>query len=370
MIDSRWRKRVKIFCLFLIVFYFIGCNSSQKKEKIKSVSLNLHVWEGYAKKYQNAFKKYALKKYKLEVSLKISYSSGLQSFVEAIKKNNVHLISPASDLLLALKDKSLIQEINEKRLKNYSQINPIILNKKKPHMIKGKVYGIPFTYGFYLMAYNKRIVQKAPESYWELWNPKYRKMVSISGDYATANIYMTALMLKYPPEDIFELKKKQLKQIELELKKLARHQVKEYWKKNLNPQSFKRLALAMDWGIGVKLINEKYKGNWGLVIPKEGVTGWLDTWSITKNVKDKWTKLAAYAFIDFMISSQIQAEVVRVTSYCPVNLYTGRYLSIEEKRKYNLLEPLFQDSSILWKALNKKNRKRYSQLWKRVRNVK
>lgn len=180
-----------------------------------------------------------------------------------------------------------------------------------------------------------------PKSYKTLWDKKYRKRVSIPGEYYTINIYMTALMLGFHAKEIFNLNSAQLAAVESKLRELCAYQVREYWKDNLNPESHNEIDLGMDWGIGVNKINRDYKGNWGFAIPEEGATGWVDTWAITKNAVEYDVLIAAYAWIDFMISAEAQAQMARITSYGPVNPYAGRYLSAERKKLYYLNYPDF-----------------------------
>jgi len=136
----------------------------------------------------------------------------------------------------------------------------------------------------------------------------YRKLkneaaVQKSGSYATINIYMTALMLGIPKADLFHLSDKQLILIEETLRELLKTQIAEFWEENLNPENHKKFDLGMDWGIGVKKINEEQKGNWGYVVPEEGATDWIDMWAITKNVITPEVDNVAYEFINFMATA-------------------------------------------------------------------
>jgi len=362
------KGRIYLILSMLIIFFSTGCKNTAKnkiEKPRKKVTLKIHAWEGYAYEHAEEFKKYAAMKLGMDVDLKVTMTTGLNSFIEAIEKNGVHIISPANDLLVPLKRKNLILQIDVSKVPNYTQINPTVL-KRNAHKIADLVYAIPSNFGPYGIAYNKEKML-APKSYKIFWDPKYKKRVSISGDYDTLNIYMTALMLGISEKEIFNLNDNQLKQIEEKLTVLCKDQVSEFWGPNLNPSNYKNFDIGMDWGIGVMQINDKYGQNWGFTVPGEGITGWIDTWAISRNVKDPDMKKVAYEYLNFMISPKVQAKMAQTTTYAPVNPYAGRYLNAKEKERYFLTDPNYIDKYILWQPLKPEVLKKYQELWKRVR---
>jgi len=364
--------KIKMFLTVLLFSVVLSTSCEQKKssttKSAKKVTLKIHAWEGYVEEHIAEFKQHIKKTLNIELTVKITNTTGLNSFIKAIETQGVHLISPANDLLVPLKEKGLIRRIDINKISRFNQINPVFL-EKRVHEIGGIPFATPFTYGPYAIAYNKSIVIP-PKSYSSLWDPKYKQRVSISGSYDTANIYMTALMLGFFPKDIFDLNDSQLKQIEAKLKDLCENQIKEYWGDNINQEHHKDFDIGTDWGVGVNQINKKYGGNWGIAIPEEGVTAWVDSWVVSKNAKDTDILQVVYEFMDFMISPKTQAAVAKATSYAPVNPYSGRYLTAEEKKEYYLTDPKIFEKFILWQPLKPEVLKKYQQLWKRVKNAK
>ncbi len=345
-----------------------GCNDGGKsgENKTTPVALKIHAWNGYVLEYREAFQKYAKTAFGLDVEIVYTSTSGFDSNVENIKGGTrAHLISPANDLLAPLVREGLLTVLDTARLTNFKQINPVVVETKCTE-VNGKPYAVPFNFGPYSIAYNRDKVPE-PTSYKVLWDSKYAKRVSIPGEYDTINVYMTALMLGMHKNDLFDLNDEQLAAVETKLRELCRNQVGEYWRDNLDPESRDRVDVGMDWGIGVKQINQKFHGNWGLAIPEEGATGWIDTWAITINAMDPKVLEAAYAWIDFMISAERQAQMARITSYGPINPYSGRYLTAEEKKLYYLNYPNFMKNLILWQPLKPDVLKKYQEAWRRAR---
>ena len=55
------------------------------------------------------------------------------------------------------------------------------------------------------------------------------------------------------------------------------------------------------------------------VIPKEGVTGWSDSWMLSKKAKHP---ICAYKYMNYVTQPDMQVKVVDVTGYSPANLKT------------------------------------------------
>ncbi|MFZ5573348.1 MAG: ABC transporter substrate-binding protein [Thermodesulfobacteriota bacterium] len=361
--------RPAVMILFVLVLgQLAGCGGEgpANEKKVDPVTLKIHAWNGYVLEYREAFQRHAKSGYGLDVDIVFSSTSGYESNVENIRgRAKAHLVSPANDLIAPLLREGLLLRIDLKKLSNFNQINPVVL-ETRCHEVDGLPYAVPFNFGPYSIAYN-RDKMPAPASYKVLWDRRYAKRVAIPGEYDTINIYMTALMLGMPKTDLFDLDAEQLAAVEDKLRELCRYQVGEYWRDNLDPESRERVDVGMDWGIGVNLINRKYEGNWGLAIPEEGATGWIDTWAISINATDPKVLEAAYIWIDFMISAERQAQMARITSYGPINPYAGRYLTAEEKKLYYLNYPNFMKNLILWQPLKPDVLKKYQEIWKRAR---
>jgi len=354
-----------ILILVVILINLIYCSNEKNNSSGSEVTLKIHAWEGYVREYENEFSQYLKNNKKKPIHLEVTNTTGLDSFRNAINNQGVHLVSPANDFAIILQRENLLKPVDIKRLSRFNQLNPLIINKKST-VVNGTLFAVPFNFGPFILAYNKDKLKK-PDSYKILWEPQHKGRVTIPGKYPTINIYMTALMLGMPKTSLFNLNNSQLARIEKSLRFLCKNQVSDFWDENLNPEKKDNFDLGMDWGIGVNKINRDYNGNWGISIPDEGVTGWVDTWAISINAKDEETISAAYTFIDFMLSPEIQAKMAQVTTYAPVNPYAARYLRGKEKEMFYLVDPQeLLEKMILWQPLDDKTLERYNRTWDRA----
>ncbi|WP_157237613.1 ABC transporter substrate-binding protein [Beggiatoa alba] len=348
-------RNLNLFVFFLFSFYTLSLRA-------EPIVLKIHTWTGYVKPYEKEFQAYAKTQCHEDIQLEVTYATGLTSFVEQLTQNTADLISPANDVIEHLWQKQLIRPLDLEKIPNFRQVNPIIL-RHGFYRLEGQVYAAPFTFGPYALAYNKDRMQ-APTSYVILWDERYRKRVSISGDFYAANIYMVALFLKIPESHLFNLSDTELSKIKNRLSLLHTTQIYRYWESNLEPNDMNELDVGMDWGVGVHMINAR-GGNWDLVIPEEGATAWVDSWVMASGIANKKID-AAYCFINFMLSATTQAQVMRQTGYGGTNLYVSRYMSVKEQIIYHVTDPDYLRRLILWQPLPTDILEKYEAIWKQA----
>jgi spermidine/putrescine transport system substrate-binding protein len=99
---------------------------------------------------------------------------------------------------------------------------------------------------------------------------------------------------------------------------------------------------------------------------KEGVTGWVDGYALTKNLAGKpKLKLIAEEWINFCISKKVQLEVVvKELGSSPVNISIANELT-DEQLKLSHFEDLeyFKKQRILWPLLTRRQRNYFKNIW-------
>lgn len=328
---------------------------AQALEKEPS-SLRINAWTGYVAPFRQEAER-RLQVAGLNWVLAPTPASGPDRFRQLLKAGATDLVTPAHDLIPVLAREGLIQPIPPDCAPNARKLNPLILQKLPKAVLS---HALPFTYGPYALAYNTETMAQ-PESYRVLWDPRHRGRISIS-TYDTANIYMVALMLGFPVEQLFNLNDEQLAAITAELKQLRTQQQPTYWDDNLDPNDAQQLDVALDWSVGVQQINALGGPRWDMVVPREGATAWVDSWAIGAHVKGEALR-AACIIIDVALSQQAQAAVARATGYAVVNMYAGRELSPAEVVSFHLTDPDYLNRLIMWQPLDDNTMARYRRAW-------
>ena len=317
--------------------------------------LTMIIWEGYA---DDSF----ATKFKEENDAEISYtpmSSSDDAFAQlrAGGGSNFDLVSASNDLTQRLVDAGLVQEIDPSRLTNFDKLYEQF---KQPDYLyfDEKLYGVNFTWGPTLMLYNTEQVTTAPTSWNALLDEQYEGKISTWN--APIQIAQYALLLDPKPEDPYVLTDEQLAQVK-DILVRQRPLVRAYW--NLGDE-LKQLFASGEVVISdawpyVTLGATEVGVPVAEVVPQEGVTGWSDSWMLTKGAKNIDL---AYAWMDYMIGPDGQMGVLNNNNYAITNREVIEGLDAERRKALRMDDIEAGYGQILmWK--NVPNYDKWLQVW-------
>ncbi len=184
----------------------------------------------------------------------------------------------------------------------------------------GKVYGIPFAFDSIGLIYDTDKVKTPPTSMSVLWDPAYKGKI-LAYDNGEHNFSFTALVLGDP--DPFHLTPDQMAAIKTKLIDLKGNVLSFYTTSDEALQIYKNNDVALIWA---NYGQQQFKAlkdagaHVAYINPSEGALAWLDTWAISKGVKDK---SAAEKWINFMISKKVGAELSKRTGFGNSAVETG-----------------------------------------------
>jgi putative spermidine/putrescine transport system substrate-binding protein/spermidine/putrescine transport system substrate-binding protein len=293
--------------------------------------LKLIIWEGYA---DDTYRKPFEDANKVTVSpTEAGTGDEMFALMRESDGKNYDLVSASSDLPRRLYDAGLLVEIDTSKLTNYGKLYDQF---KTPDYITfdGKLYGVNFAWGPTIVVYNTDEITTEPTSWNALLNEQY------SGKIATWNypiqIAQYALLLDPKPANPYELTDEQLAQVKDILVK-QRPLVRKYWDLGGEVAELfknKEIVIADGWS----WITLQVKGEGGKVaeaVPAEGVTGWSDSWCISKNAKNydlalKWA--------DWMIGDEGQQGITEVMNYSITNKEAAAKLPPERQKELRLTD--------------------------------
>jgi putative spermidine/putrescine transport system substrate-binding protein len=233
------------------------------------------------------------------------------------------VISASGDASLRLVRASYVQPVNVDLVPNYADIFPAL--KDQPYnTVDGVHYGIPHGRGSNLLMWRTDQVSPAPDSWSVMFaaDSPYAGKVSIYDApvyIADAAVYLMATQPDLNIKNPYALDDKQF-QAAVDLLKQQKPLVGQYWTDYLKQMDAFRagdVSLGTTWQVITNLLQaEDPPVPVDVVKPKEGATGWSDTWMI--NSKSKNVD-CAYAFINHLVSPETNAAIAEWFGEAPGN---------------------------------------------------
>lgn len=283
----------------------LGANENQ---------LNLIVWAGYAEDGSNDPKVNWVTPFEqntgCQVNAKVAGTS--DEMVQLMRTGDYDGVSASGDATLRLVYGGQVAPVNTKLVPNYTTISSF-LKDKAWNSVDGQMYGIPHGWGANVLMYNKASVTPAPDSWSAVFDDasKYAGKVTAYDSpiyIADAALYLKAHDPSLGIKDPYSLTEKQL-DAAVSLLKKQKTSIGEYWSDyTKSVQSFESgsSVVGTSWQVIANLIQSDGKVQVGTTVPKEGSTGWSDTWMISSKAKHP---NCMYQWMNWITSPAVNAQV-------------------------------------------------------------
>jgi putative spermidine/putrescine transport system substrate-binding protein len=241
--------------------------------------------------------------------------------VQLMRTGQYDVVSASGDATLRLIAAGDVEPMNTSLITNYPDIFDSLKNQPW-NSVNGQMYGIPHGRGANLLMYNKDVVKPAPDS----WSAVFDQAGSQAGKVtaydspiyiADAALYLKATKPELGIKDPYALDEKQLAAA-VDLLKAQKANISEYWSDYLKEvQAFKSgsSTIGTTWQV-IANVAQGEKAPVEAVLPKEGATGWSDTWMVGAKSQHK---TCAYKFIDHILSPKVNAQVAEYFGEAPAN---------------------------------------------------
>lgn len=320
-------------------------------------TLTAIVWEGYTDpSFAAAFEK------DTGCAVKATYAGSSDEMFAKFKASggrNYDIVSASGDITERLYRAGLVRPIDTTQLKNYNTVFESFQGGRW-NTFDGQPYGVTFAWGPNVLVYNTKEVKSAPKSWDILFDPKYAGKISLPDNPMT--IADVALWLGKPdPYDLSDTDLAEVKEKLLEL----RPNVRKFWTtagELANLFQSGEIVMAHAWPLTyTQLSNEDFPI--GSVSPKGKLTGWTDSWMISKNSRNAEV---AYEWIDYILSGPGQKGVMDVTGYSGATTLGAEAVG-QEKAHELFMDDLSLHSQInMWQSV--KNYDQWVQLWNEIRS--
>jgi putative spermidine/putrescine transport system substrate-binding protein len=245
-----------------------------------------------------------------KVNVKIGNSS--DEMVTLMKGGQYDGVSASGDASLRLVYGGDVAPVNTSLVPNYATIAPFL--KDRPwNSVNGQMYGIPHGWGANVLLYNKDVVTTPPDSWGVVFDGASPYKGKVSAYDSPIYIADAALYLKATKPDLkitnpYELDETQFNAA-VDLLMTQRGIVGEYWSdytKAVSAIESKNTVLGTSWQVIANLVETGKKVNIGTVLPKEGATGWSDTWMVAAKAAHP---VCMYKWMDWITSDKVNAQV-------------------------------------------------------------
>jgi putative spermidine/putrescine transport system substrate-binding protein len=251
-----------------------------------------------------------------QCKVRVKTAATSDEMVALMNEGGFDLVTASGDASLRLISGKTVQEVNIALIKGYDTVDPR-LQKAPWHTVGGKHYGVPYQWGYNVLAYNTKVFSSPPDS----WKVVFEEMTLPDGKsnkgrvqafdgpiyIADAALYLKQAKPELGIKDPYELDEKQYKAA-LDLLRGQRKIVGRYWHDafmQIDDFTNEGVAASSSWGFQVNLLKSKNQPI-ASVVPKEGATGWADTTMMHAQAKNP---NCAYMWMEHSINGKLQGDL-------------------------------------------------------------
>jgi len=276
--------------------------------------LNLIAWEGYTQpQWVTPFTKAT------GCKVKPKYAGSSDEMVTLMRTGQYDAVSASGDASLRLIYGKDLRPIDPKLIPDFKNFIPA-LKSPSHNTVKGVHYGISLQWGPNTLLYNTKKVKPAPKSWSALYDPKYKGKVTVPDNpiqIADAALYLSKTKPSLGIKDPYELTQPQFNAA-VDLLKKQHPLVRKYWLTAGDEiDLFKNgsATIGASWPYQTNTLLAA-KAPVKDLIPREGATGWADTWMISTKAKHP---NCAVKWIQWVSTPKVQAQQAIYFGETPAN---------------------------------------------------
>jgi putative spermidine/putrescine transport system substrate-binding protein len=279
--------------------------------------LTMIAWEGYLDaKWVKPFEK------QTGCKVQAKYAGSSDEMVTLMRTGGggqYDMVSASGDASLRLIYGKDVQPVNTALVPGWKQFFKAFQGPPN-NTVGGQHYGISLQWGPNTLMYNTKKIKKAPTSWGDIYSPKYKGRITVPNNpiqIADVALYLSKTQPSLGIKDPYELNKKQF-DAAIALVKKQKPLIKKYWGLSSDEVSLFKNGdtwLGASWPVTTGTLRAA-KVPVKEIIPKEGATGWLDTWMLSSKTKHP---NCAYKWYGYISSPKVQALQAVTWGETPAN---------------------------------------------------
>jgi putative spermidine/putrescine transport system substrate-binding protein len=279
--------------------------------------LNLIAWEGYAQpQWVNPFE------HSTGCHVNAKYAGSSSEMVSLMSNGGGHqydLVSASGDADLRLIYGGNVRPVNIRLMPSWGSFHSF-LRVPPFNTINGHHYGISYEFGPNVLLYSTKTFPRPPASWSVIYSSKYKGKITVPDNpiqIADAALYLSKTKPALKITDPYELDSTQFNAA-VNLLKAEHPLIKKYW--DLASQEISlfqngETVVGAAWPYQtntLKAAGDKVADT----IPREGATGWADTWMLATNAPHP---NCAYKWMQWVTTPKVQAEQAIFFGETPAN---------------------------------------------------
>jgi len=285
--------------------------------------LNIIAWAGYAEDGSNDKNVDWVTPFEKQTGCQVNVKIGNTSdeMVPLMRPGRYDGVSASGDATLRLIAGGDVAPVNTDLVPNYKDVFPGLKNQPF-NSVDGQMYGIPHGRGANILMWRSDKVTQPLDSWGAVFDQASQYKGKVTAYDSPIYIADAALYLKATKPDLkitnpYELDAKQFAAA-VALLKQQRQNIGEYWSDyTKEQQAFANgnSVVGTTWQVIANLL-EGDKVKVKTTLPKEGATGWSDTWMISSKAKHP---NCMYQWMNWIIAPKPNAEVAEWFGEAPSN---------------------------------------------------
>ena len=322
-------------------------------------ALNIIVWAGYAEYGQDDPTVDWVTPFQQRTGCKVNakIANTSDEMVSLMSTGQYDGVSASGNATLRLMAGGTAAPINVNLLTNYADINPSL--KDQPYnTYQGVHYGVPHGWGANLLMWRTDVVKPAPDSWGAVFDPNspYKGHITAYDDpiyIADAALYLKSTRPDLNITDPYELDNTQF-QAAVSLLKVQRTVIGQYWSDYTKEQAAfanRDSVVGTTWQVITNLLlNDKNPTPVQAIVPKEGSTGWSDTWMMDAHAAHP---NCMYLWMNWITTPNVQSQVAQWFGEAPANLKACDIIAKTDANfctTYHVGDAIFLHNLALWKV--------------------
>ena len=283
----------------------------------------------------------------------VKVGGGSSEMVELMKTGEYDGVSASGDATLRLIAGGDVAAVNTDLIPNYKNVFAGLKNQSY-NTVDGVSYGVPHGRGANLLMFRTDVVPETTDSWNVVWEggDKYKGKVT-AYDYeiyiADAAVYLMATKPDLKITNPYALDATQFKAA-VDLLKAQRANITTYWsaaQAEIDAFTSGDMVVGTTWQYQANVLNGPGGGKKvEFVKPKEGATGWSDTWMISSKAKHP---NCMYKWMDYIVSPSVNAQVAEYFGEAPAQTLACQHTSDKTFcQTYHALDQAYSNQLHYW----------------------